>query len=274
MADYAIGDVQGCYDELMKLLDKIRFDDASDTLWFVGDLVNRGPESLAVLRFVKSLPDRTRITLGNHDLYLLSKLLTNISWSNADDTIHDVMQAPDALEIGHWLRAQKMIHYDDALNVVMTHAGISPLWDLNDAIRYGRELEMVLHGEDYQYFLKNMYGNLPAKWDDSLEGFVRLRVICNYLTRMRFCEEDGSLNLNYKGTLSDAPSDLYPWYELPERKPVSADLIFGHWAALMTRAPIEGVYAIDTGCLWGGELTAFRIQDKTFYSVKGWQKSS
>lgn len=269
MAEYAIGDVQGCYDELIKLLDYIQFDESKDNLWFVGDLVNRGPKSLDVLRFVKSLNCKVIITLGNHDLYLISRIFTDIAWSNADDTIEQVLKEPDVLEIGHWLRHQNIIYHDPELNVVMTHAGISPLWCLDEAIEFGGELEQALQGPNYQNFLKHMFGNMPSKWNTDLKGIERLRVICNYLTRMRFCEANGSLNFSYKGTLDDAPSDLYPWYDVPGRKPIPADLIFGHWAALMNPSPAPKIYAIDTGCLWGGKLTALRIQDKTFHSVRG-----
>tara|TARA_Y100000588_G_scaffold393052_1_gene507359 strand:+ start:3215 stop:4036 length:822 start_codon:yes stop_codon:yes gene_type:complete len=273
VADYAIGDVQGCYDELMNLLETIQFNDVVDKLWFVGDLVNRGPQSLAVLRFVRSLSDKAIVTLGNHDLYLLSRIYTDTPFSNADDSIDDILKAPDVFELGEWLRHQKIMHVDKSLDVVMTHAGICPLWRLDEAIIYAKELEKILHQNDFKAFLKKMYGNMPARWEDDLQGYDRLRVICNYMTRMRFCEADGSLNFSYKGSVNNAPESLYPWFETPGRQSINVDLIFGHWAALLTPKPQENIYAIDTGCLWGGHLTALRIQDKRFFSVKGRMRS-
>lgn len=269
MADYAIGDVQGCYEPLMRLLDEIQFDERNDRLWFVGDLVNRGPESLAVLRFIKALPLKPRITLGNHDLHLLSRLYADKTWSNRDDTLQEIEQAHDAEELGNWLRQQSILYFDEQLNVAMTHAGIAPMWSLQEAKALANELETVLHGEQFRVFLTQMYGNQPDLWSWDLAGIERLRLICNYFTRMRFCDKQGRLIFHYKGTLEKAPADLYPWYDVPQRVPISADIIFGHWAALMGRSPDSHIHAIDTGCLWGGQLTALRLQDKQRFAVPG-----
>jgi bis(5'-nucleosyl)-tetraphosphatase (symmetrical) len=269
VADYAIGDIQGCYEPLQRLLHLIDFDEKTDRLWFVGDLVNRGPESLAVLRFISTLPVTPIITLGNHDLHLLGSLFGDRPWKGHDDTIQIVLKAPDGEHLGHWLRKQFILYYSPELKVVMTHAGIAPMWDLSQAISLAQELEAVLFGDSYQEFLTHMYGNEPAIWSDELSGLDRLRAITNYFTRMRFCDSQGRLELGYKGTIDKAPANLYPWYAVPQRKEVEVDIVFGHWAALMGKSPNPKIHAIDTGCLWGGPLTALRLQDKQRFSVPG-----
>ncbi|MDI1351758.1 MAG: symmetrical bis(5'-nucleosyl)-tetraphosphatase [bacterium] len=272
MSDYAIGDLQGCYEPLQRLLQFIDFDEQVDRLWFVGDLVNRGPESLAVLRFIKSLPIKPQITLGNHDLHLLASLFGGRPWQGHDDTIHEVMHAPDGEELGHWLRSQSILCYSPELNVVMCHAGIAPMWNLSQAMGLAQELETVLSGGDYESFLQQMYGNNPTLWSDKLQGMERLRLITNYFTRMRFCSKKGQLDLTYNGTIAKAPSQLYPWYDVPNRQAIDVDIIFGHWAALMGVCSKPNIHAIDTGCLWGGPLTALRLQDKKRFSVPGYQQ--
>lgn len=273
MPDYAIGDIQGCYEPLQRLLELIDFDEKADRLWFVGDLVNRGPDSLAVLRFIHALPVTPRITLGNHDLHLLGALFGERPWKGHDDTIQEVLKAPDAESLGHWLRKQSILYYSSELQMVMCHAGIAPMWDLEQAKHLARELEMTLSGSCYKEFLTHMYGNKPALWSDELTGMDRLRLITNYFTRMRFCDEEGRLELAYKGSLDKAPTNLYPWYNTPRRKEIPADIIFGHWAALMGQSPHPTIHAIDTGCLWGGALTALRLQDKQRFSVPGLAKN-
>lgn len=270
MADYAIGDVQGCYKSLVALLDKIQFDEAHDQLWFVGDLVNRGPDSLAVLRFVRSLKRKPYITLGNHDLHLLCEIFLPHKKNKlraADDTLSEILQAPDKLALGHWLRQQPLLCYDEALNVVMTHAGIPPTWTLGEARQHATYLEKTLSGDNYLDFLSHMYGNTPNHLSHGLSTQDKLRVICNYLTRMRFCDTHGNLELTIKTTPDDAVADYYPWFELPERVTIDADIVFGHWAALKGVCNTPRVHAIDTGCVWGGTLTALRLQDKQRFSV-------
>jgi bis(5'-nucleosyl)-tetraphosphatase (symmetrical) len=269
VADYAIGDVQGCYDALQNLLDHIHFSDRTDRLWFVGDLVNRGPQSLQVLRFLHALPLSPYITLGNHDLHLLSRLFVPEAWSSAEDSLTEFMKASDAEELGHWLRKQSMICHSPQLNVVMCHAGIAPIWDLEKALALGEELQTVLHGEHFKDFLSKMYGNEPHIWSDSLSGMARLRVITNSFTRMRCCNAKGALDFTYTGSLENIPKNLYPWFATPHRKKIKADIVFGHWAALMGKCPPSGLYAIDTGCFWGGQLTALRLQDKQRFLVHG-----
>ncbi|HAT6819418.1 TPA: symmetrical bis(5'-nucleosyl)-tetraphosphatase [Legionella pneumophila] len=268
--DYAIGDVQGCYDPLQRLLELIDFNEKEDCLWFVGDLVNRGPDSLAVLRFIYSLPVKPKITLGNHDLHLLGLLFGGQPWKGHDDTLEEVMLADDGEELGHWLRKQSLLCRSSELNIVMCHAGIAPLWDLSKAVGLANELEAVLSGDSYHEFFAQMYGNKPDTWSDDLVGLDRLRVITNYFTRMRYCDAHGRLDLGYKGTLSKAPNHLYPWFEVPCRKEIEMDIVFGHWAALMGRSSHPRIHAIDTGCLWGGQLTALRLQDRQRFSVPGY----
>lgn len=262
MSDYAIGDVQGCYDALQRLLEIIDFNENVDRLWFVGDLVNRGPDSLAVLRFIKQLPIKPNISLGNHDLHLLSVLFGEKPKHGMDDTLDEIRRAPDADELGHWLRRQSMLCYSAEMKVVMCHAGIAPGWELPKAIQMANELESVLSGDNFREFINHMYGNKPDQWSDDLAGMDRLRLITNYFTRMRFCDAEGRLELHYKGGIAKAPAHLYPWYAVPHRKEIEFDVVFGHWAALMGVCPHPRIHAIDTGCLWGGSLTALRLQDK------------
>jgi bis(5'-nucleosyl)-tetraphosphatase (symmetrical) len=270
VTDYAIGDVQGCYEPLQRLLELIKFDDKKDRLWFVGDLVNRGPESLAVLRFIKSLSLSPRITLGNHDLHLLASLFGDKPWQGHDDTLAQVLMADDAADLGHWLRKQSIMYYSPELNFLMCHAGICPLWDFHQAMRYAQELEQMLSGDQYRHFLSHLYGNKPDIWSEDLMGIDRLRVITNYFTRMRFCDAQGRLDLGFKGTVAQATENLYPWYAVPHRLEIKADIVFGHWAALMGNCPHPKIHAIDTGCLWNGQLTALRLQDKQRFAV--WNK--
>ncbi|MBA2648343.1 MAG: symmetrical bis(5'-nucleosyl)-tetraphosphatase [Legionella sp.] len=268
MADYAIGDVQGCYDALQKLLETIDFHESTDQLWFVGDLVNRGPQSLAVLRFIHALSKPAMITLGNHDLHLLACLFgTGLTTKNKDDTLQEILQADDGEELGHWLRKQPIICYSPKLQVLMCHAGISPLWDLNLAIDLAKEVQAVLSGEHYKGFLNHMYGNQPSLWSDEITGIDRLRLITNYFTRMRYCDAQGGLDFSFKGPINQAPAHLYPWYEVPGRKAIEVDIIFGHWAALMGNCAHPTLHPIDTGCHWGGKLTALRLQDKRVFST-------
>ncbi|QBR83135.1 symmetrical bis(5'-nucleosyl)-tetraphosphatase [Legionella israelensis] len=273
MVDYAIGDIQGCYDALQRLLERIDFNEKKDQLWLVGDLVNRGPQSLEVLRFIKGLPLPANITLGNHDLHLLGAMFGGHPWRGKDDTIGPVLAADDAEDIGHWLRHQALLIHSETFNLVMSHAGIAPLWNLAKAKKLAREMENVLQGEGYIEFLKQMYGNEPDIWSDTLTGMDRLRVITNYFTRMRFCDANGRLLFGYKGTIAKAPSHFYPWYEVPHRCEIEEDIVFGHWAALEGKCLHPKLYPIDTGCLWGGELTALRLHDRKRFTVPGLERN-
>ncbi|MCW8901016.1 MAG: symmetrical bis(5'-nucleosyl)-tetraphosphatase [Gammaproteobacteria bacterium] len=256
MATYAIGDLQGCYDSLLRLLDKLKFDSAQDTLWFAGDLVNRGPDSLSTLRFAKSLGDNAVTVLGNHDLHLLA--IAAKHKKTHDVGLKDILHADDAAELLDWLRMQPLLHHDKELNFTMVHAGIYPEWDLKTAQQSAHELESVLRSENYLDFIFHMYGNLPGKWDDNLQSWDRLRFICNSFTRMRYCEKDSTLNFHSHGAPGTHPENTLPWFELPSRKMTDERIIFGHWSTL-GKINKKNVYALDTGCVWGGELTALRI---------------
>lgn len=274
MADYAIGDVQGCFASLQYLLEQIHFNECQDRLWLVGDLVNRGPSSLEVLRFVKNLPIQPQICLGNHDLHLLSLVYSDRHSQANDASLQPVLDAEDCEELCAWLSQQPLLCFDPDLNVVMVHAGIAPQWTLAEAQTYAHELEIALRGPDLDLFLHTMYSNEPNKWFPDLSGMPRLRLICNYFTRMRYCFADGSLALNDKGSPQSAPPELYPWYEVPDREPILADLVFGHWSALEGQCSQSKVHAIDTGCVWGGTLTALRLQDMERISVTSREKRS
>ncbi len=268
MATYAIGDVQGCYDELCSLLELIGFDPAAGRLWFAGDLVNRGPNSVGVLRLVKDLGDRALTVLGNHDLHLLATA-SEVRF-NVTDTIVDVLSADDRDELLNWLRTRSLFHRDGELGFSMVHAGLAPQWTIDDAVRVAQELEVCLRGADYSGFLSVMYGNEPDRWSDALEGFDRLRFVTNAFTRIRYCHEDGSLELLEKPPPGEQSSGLFPWFAHPQRQNLGERIIFGHWAALRMTPDEESahsVFHIDQGCVWGGELTALRLDDCKRFSV-------
>lgn len=257
MATYAIGDIQGCQGALMRLLDELRFDPASDRLWLVGDLVNRGPDSLQVLRFVRDLGDRAVAVLGNHDLHLLA-VAAGVAEAGRSDTLTDILAAPDREELLDWLRRRPLLHREG--RHLMVHAGLLPQWDADTAQGLAAEVEAALRGPDYVAFLARMYGNAPRAWADDLHGYKRLRVIVNALTRLRVCDVRGEMDFKFKGVLEDIPAGLMPWYAVPGRASTDATVIFGHWSALGLRQH-AGAVALDTGCLWGGALTAYRLED-------------
>ncbi len=280
MAVYAIGDVQGCYAELQLLVDKIGFQPGQDQLWFAGDLVNRGPDSLSVLRFVRDLGDDAITVLGNHDLHLLA-LAYGERQPNRSDTLQSVLDAPDRDVLIDWLRTQPLFYQRDGF--VMTHAGIPPIWSVDQTAALAREVEQILSGSGISAFLEVMYGNEPDLWRDDLRGGARLRTITNYLTRMRALEPGGRLNLKFKETLSELPEPCRPWFayyaeedtarELlgqslnGDRNEPAIELLFGHWAALNGRTGLPFIHALDTGCVWGGALTAMRLQDRRRFQV-------
>ncbi len=257
MAVYAIGDVQGCQRELMTLLSLLEFNPDSDRLWFVGDLVNRGPNSLEVLRFVKSLGDRAVTVLGNHDLHLLA-IATGTREPGPGDTFGDILAAPDRAELIDWLRRLPLLHHDAGLGYTMIHAGLPPQWDLAQAAGCAAELEAVLRSDDYVAFLRDMYGGKPDWWSEDLRGTDRLRFILNCYTRLRFCDAHGRIHLKEKGSPFEREDDLKPWFEFPGRASAGLNLVFGHWSTL-GRYHAPGVCALDSGCVWGGALTALRL---------------
>jgi len=262
MATYAIGDLQGCHNELMQLLERIYFN-AHDQLWFTGDLVNRGPGSLECLRFVKNLGDRAISVLGNHDLHLLA--LHHGNNRKVHPTLAPILSAPDRDELMQWLQHRPLLHDDKALGYVMTHAGIPPIWSLKTARRLASELEEVLRGPKARGFFAAMYGNEPDLWSDELKGMDRLRCITNYLTRMRFITSEGRLEFSSNGPPHEAPAGFHPWFELPPAKPLKRVQLFGHWAALGFQRSRHAI-SLDTGCIWGNSLSAMRLEDGTLFS--------
>ncbi len=258
MSIYAIGDVQGCYDDLMRLLEHIDYSPSDDTLWFAGDLVNRGPQSLQTLRFIHSLGDRAVVVLGNHDLHLLS-----VAWGathqRQSDTFDDVLASDDCESLLHWLRVQPLLHYDPLHKCVMVHAGIYPAWSLDQARAHAREAERMLRGDDYGAFLKLAYGNTPLRFQDAQDEAARLRFITNSLTRMRYCHADGRLDFQNSGPLGSQPAGWQAWFELSDQLPQDVRVVFGHWSALAPFAHPR-FYAMDSGCVWGGALSALCIE--------------
>lgn len=257
MAIYAIGDIQGCYDELQGLLDHIKFDPIVDQLWLAGDLVNRGPQSLQTLRFVKSLGDSAITVLGNHDLHLLAASCVDKK-ALKKNALFQVLEAPDCDELLNWLRHRPLFHYQDGY--CMLHAGLPPQWDFAKTQKMAQKAEAVLRGKDYRNFLSQMYGNKPNRWSSNLKGTAQLRFIVNCFTRMRYCDKDGSLDFDHSGPPGTQPKTLIPWFQVPQRKSADMQIIFGHWSALGYYAG-DNCFGIDTGCLWGGQLTALKLGD-------------
>lgn len=271
MANYVIGDVQGCLDSLLKLLDKVRFNPQLDILWFAGDLVNRGPRSLDTLRFVQSLGERAHTVLGNHDLHLLA-LWCNSGRSHESDTIAEVVNAPDGEALVNWLRSQPLAlrlppTQNTLDNGLLTHAGLLPEWSFEDALALSEEVQHVLSGPDWQTFMAELYGNKPNRWDPTLEGFDRLRLIVNVFTRMRMVRDDGKIDFKYKLEPADAPPELKPWFELAREFSGEGPILFGHWSTLGQLKNKAG-YCLDTGCVWGGQLTALRLEDEAIIQVE------
>jgi bis(5'-nucleosyl)-tetraphosphatase (symmetrical) len=265
---YAIGDVQGCFDDLLRLLDKINFDPDKDQLWFTGDLVNRGPNSLEILRFVKGLNSAAISVLGNHDLHLLA-VAAGARKIRKKDTITDVLNAPDCEELLFWLRHQPLLQHDEDLGYTLIHAGLPPQWDLTQAQTCARELETMLQNSNYKEFLKRMYGAKPRRWRDDLQGWGRLRFIANCFTQMRYCDRDGSLDLQNNRKIKNKKKRLVPWFKAPNRATEGIPIIFGHWASLSPgRTNVPGVYPIDTGCAYGGRFTALRLQDGRYFQTR------
>lgn len=255
MAIYAIGDVQGCYRSLKALLQRLRFEPENDQLWFVGDLVNRGPDSLQVLRFVKALGDRAKVVLGNHDLNLLA-VAVGARRRGRRDTLNPVLEADDRDELLTWLRSCPLFLTDPALNASMVHAGLLPQWSFTQAAGLAGEVEDILGSDNSGAFLHRMYGDTPGRWCDSLIGWDRLRFITNVFTRMRYCDHDGRIDLAYTGPPGTQPTTLQPWYTW--RRNSGDLLIFGHWSTLGA-AQIGDVVCLDSGCVWGHTLTAARL---------------
>ena len=260
MAIYAIGDIQGCFDQLKRLLDKIDFNPSIDQLWFAGDLVNRGPNSLETLRFIKSLGECAISVLGNHDLHLLA-VSKKTRKSDQDDSLHKILYASDSDELLNWIRHLPLIHRTEQFCLI--HAGLPPQWDIEQATNVAQEVGEILVSDNYEILLKEMYGDSPNQWSDTLEGWNRIRLIINCFTRMRYCDQDGRLDLSCKSTPGDQPKNLFPWFDIHNRKSRSTCIIFGHWSALGFYAG-NNCYCIDSGCVWGGQLTALRLDGNIY----------
>lgn len=263
MATYAIGDVQGCHDALQALLGEIGFSPARDVLWFVGDLVNRGTQSAAVLRFARALGERAVVVHGNHDLHALA-LLAGKARRRADDTLEDLAAAPDRDALLHWLRHRPLLHVEGEYALV--HAGLLPAWTIEQAAALAAEVEAALRGPDHLALYPALYGSRPAAWRDALAGDERLRVIVNAMTRMRFCTPDGAMDFSVKGEIEKALPGYLPWFEVPGRKTRGVPIVCGHWSALGLRLTPD-LLALDTGCVWGGRLTAVRLEDRRVFQA-------
>ena len=255
MANYLIGDVQGCDEALARLLQHIGFSASRDTLYLLGDLVNRGPDSVGVLRRLMALQGSAHCVLGNHDLHALA-VANGLRQSSRLDTLQALLQAPDREPLLAWLRQQDLALH--AHGVLMVHAGVLPQWSVADTLARAAELQAVLRSPQWADFVAQMYGNEPARWDERLQGLPRLRVIVNALTRLRFCSDDGTMEFDTKEGAGSAPEGYMPWFEVPGRRTADAVVAFGHWSTLgwLDR---PDVLALDTGCVWGGCLTALRL---------------
>lgn len=263
MTTYAIGDIQGCYHAFQALLAKLKFDPKTDRLWLVGDLINRGNGSLEVLRWCYQNQSSLRVVLGNHDLHALA-VAHGLAPPHKSDTLDALLEATDHDDLFNWLRHQHLIYQEGGY--LMIHAGLLPQWTVEQAVLYGAEVEAVLKGPDYYDFLMNMYGNLPNSWSENLLGMERLRVITNAMTRLRVCTAQGAMEFSFKGELPDVPTGLMPWFDVPDRATQDAQVIFGHWSALGLQQR-DNVYALDTGCLWGGQLTAMDLATRAIIQV-------
>lgn len=258
MAVYAIGDIQGCFDELLRLLDAIKFNPKKDQVWLAGDLVNRGPNSADVLRFAKKHSGSIKVVLGNHDLHLLANAAGVNQHHHRMDTMESVLEADDRDELITWLRHQSLFHHDAQLAFSMVHAGLPPQWSIKKCRKRAKEVETVLQSDDWHKFFKHMYGNTPSSWSKELEGWDRLRYITNCFTRLRYCHEDGQLALSFKGAPSNKPKGELPWFDMPNRKSQDDRIVFGHWSTLGT-GRYGNVFSLDSGVVWGEQLTAIRI---------------
>ncbi|GGD07052.1 symmetrical bis(5'-nucleosyl)-tetraphosphatase [Halopseudomonas salina] len=258
MTTYAVGDLQGCLGPLKTLLERVDFNPSRDTLWSVGDLVNRGPDSLGTLRFLDSLGGACIAVLGNHDLHLLATAHDATRLRNSD-TLLSILKADDRVQLLDNLRQRPLAHFDATRGFFMAHAGIPPIWTVAQAMVHAAEVEAVLRSKsDSSEFLKHMYGNQPDCWSAALTGIERLRSITNYLTRMRFCKADGTLDLKTKEGQDTAPNGFAPWFSYPRKDP-DIQVVFGHWAALEAKSGIPGIHALDSGCVWGNCMTLMNL---------------
>jgi len=268
MSTYAIGDIHGCYKEFQEMLEIIEFNPEKDVLWSTGDLINRGPHSLEVLRFFMNLGDRAVVVLGNHEFHLLAMASGRTEFNRPKDTLEPILKAPDLSNIIEWLRNRPLLHYDEVFDVSLIHAGLPPQWNFEQALYHAHEVENTLRGKNYKKFLKNLYGNKPIRWSNNLKGWNRLRFIVSCFTRIRYCDRSGKLMFNIK----DAPMPHLetnkvgqPWFLIP-RASQDMNIICGHWARLGCYEGF-GIRALDSGCVWGGMLTTIRLDDNYTFSL-------
>ena len=271
MTRYAVGDLQGCLAPLECLLNDVNFDRNKDQLWLVGDLINRGPQSLETLRFIKELGNCTRIVLGNHDLHFLA-IHYGVMAPGKSDTFDELLAADDRNELAQWLLQQPLMYSDPSNDFHMTHAGIPHIWSIKKAKALATEVHQALTGNTPITFFQNMYGNTPNRWSDELSGSIRLRVITNYFARMRYCTVDGTLDFdnklstfNERTALADPPI-FSPWFSFAQQSHSPENLIFGHWAALQGKTRTDNVFALDTGCVWGRSMTLMNLETKILHS--------
>jgi bis(5'-nucleosyl)-tetraphosphatase (symmetrical) len=257
MARYAIGDIQGCCDELKALLARLEFSADRDEIWFVGDLVNRGPQSLETLRFVRALGANATVVLGNHDLHLLALAYGSKRKPKDGDTLDAVLGATDRDQLLEWLLRRPLAVYDEPRGDFLVHAGLAPEWSPRDAAKLAREVEAVLR-DDARTLFDSMYGNKPERWNDKLRGMDRLRFVINVFTRMRYVALDGSIDLKQKGAPGDQPEGFVPWFDAPARASRDVRVVCGHWSTLGLKRR-KDLLALDTGCVWGGKLTAVNL---------------
>lgn len=269
MANYAIGDIQGCYHEFMELLSKLNYNPKKDSLWIAGDMVNRGPDSLETLKFIFENRKNIRCVLGNHDLHLMA-IYFGIREPRLSDTLNKILKHKQRHDWIEWLSTLPLIQYDSSTDFCMIHAGLAPQWTLKQAIKYSKEVENAIQGKKAETFFKNMYGNSPTNWKNELTDYRRLRCITNYFTRVRAVKLNGSMDFNYKGSIDSLPSNYLAWFKHPHRKTKSHKIIFGHWAALEGYVDNKKLFGIDTGCVWGRYLTALNMDtlELTFSCAK------
>ena len=263
MSTYVVGDIQGCLNPLKCLLNEVDFNPEKDVLWSAGDIVNRGPMCLNTLRFLYDMRECLVMVLGNHDLHLLA-VAQGVREPSRSDTLSEILNAPDRDKLLNWLVTQPLIHHEHGHTLV--HAGIPPQWSIDDALRYGKEVQHVLNSPQRIDFFKHMYGNEPAVWSEDLHGMDRLRVITNYLTRMRFCDENGVLDFESKGPTPNpdrppqGPKSVLPWFSHPKRRTAEDRIIFGHWASIQGNTSNPNAIGLDTGCVWGGTMTLYNLE--------------
>ena len=267
MSIYAIGDIQGCIKPLKYLLHRVKFDSSKDTLWLVGDLINRGPSSLETLRFLFEIKNSIVCVLGNHDLHLIACYYNN---TLSSPEINEILNAPDCSKLINWLCQQKLVHYDKNYKAILVHAGIPPIWNLKETLKYAKEVEsMIQNPKTAKIFFSQMYGNTPNTWKRNLKKIDRLRLITNYFTRMRFCTFDGQLEFDHKGDENSCSTpNFYPWFTYKNKIFDENKIIFGHWASLKKRFNITNIYPIDTGYVWGKQLTLLNIETSQLLTCK------